>query len=147
MSHYDAVGAMHKHFGLPSTNDIDVPHLIDADVINFRLKFLREELAELQKAYKEEDLVEIADALVDIVVVAMGTAHLHNLPFDRIFEEVMETNMKKVRVIDQSQSKRGSGLDLAKPAGWKPPMIGRILAKFGWVKHAKEEKWETDKLL
>ncbi len=96
---FNQVGAFHRKFGLDyvGPNSIDTPRLIDEELIKFRLKFLREEVDELEQAYDDNDLIAVADALVDLVYVALGTAHFHMLPWNELFNEVHETNMKKAR--------------------------------------------------
>jgi predicted HAD superfamily Cof-like phosphohydrolase len=130
---FQVIGLMHNYFGLPVRDDLSAPHHISDDLANFRLHFIMEEAKELQKAYETKDLVEIADALVDIVVVALGTAHMHNLPFDHLFEEVFRSNMTKVRVNNASESKRGTAFDLKKAEGYKSPEIEKILKAYGYL--------------
>jgi hypothetical protein len=132
MSDFESIGKLYAHFDLPVTRDDSVPHLVDDNTANFRIRFLHEELHELEKGYVDCDLVEIADALVDIVVVALGTAHLHGLPWEELFAEVQRSNMEKRRAIRPEESKRGTQLDLVKPCGWTGPHIHRILCEHGW---------------
>jgi predicted HAD superfamily Cof-like phosphohydrolase len=76
----------------------------------------------------------MADALIDLVYVAMGTAHLLGLPWEALWNEVQIANMRKVRAAaDASDSKRGSAFDVVKPPGWQPPNIKRILENYGWT--------------
>ena len=105
---FNRVGAFHHKFGLDyvgpnsigslrGNSTMFTPRLIDKELIKFRLKFLREEVDELEQAYDDDDLIAVADALVDLVYVALGTAHFHMLPWNELFNEVHETNMKKAR--------------------------------------------------
>ena len=80
-----------------------------------RLRHLREELAELEQAVRLDDLPKQADALVDLVYIALGTARMMGLPFDEIWDAVHAANMQKVS--DPSVPKR-----VAKPAGWRDPI-------------------------
>lgn len=139
LSDFESVGKMYKHFNLPFTEDETVSHLLSDEDTNFRLKFLREELKELTTAYSNQDLIEIADALIDLEIVVLGTLHLHGMPQSELFQEVQRSNMEKVRVSSPEQSKRGSSLDLIKPKGWKPPAIGRILKGHGWGMYKADE--------
>lgn len=131
---FEAVGEFHSKFGLDSVNEHGPdPHTLPTQVEQFRLKFLREELAELETAMSEEDLPKIADALVDLVYVALGTAHLYGLPWNELFWAVQQANMAKERAkADGSNSTRGSSLDVVKPEGWQPPDIEAILRRHGW---------------
>ncbi len=129
MSDFRDVGEFHRKFGLTFT---EPPQLIEGELVQFRLKFLREELEELEEAYADEDLPRIADALVDLVYVALGTAHLHRLPWEDLWNAVQRANMLKERAQRASDSKRGSTYDVVKPKGWQPPDLAAVLAQHGW---------------
>ena len=141
MSNFDDVGVFHRKFGLPYSPPKDSiaddirkqPKWISKDVQKFRIEFLKEELEELECAYKKEELEEVADALIDIVYVAMGTAHMHNLPWDELWNEVQRSNLAKERATSAKDSKRASMFDVIKPKNWTPPRLGPILNVFGWV--------------
>lgn len=115
---FERVGAFHRKFGLLylGPNSFGAPHLIDEELIKFRLKFLREEIDELEQAYDNDDLVAIADALVDLVYVALGTAHFHLLPWSELFAEVHGTNMKKIRASISHEFVQGAGEDVGQDA-------------------------------
>lgn len=131
---FEQVGEFHEKFGFPvAGKDGNHPHLLIEgetynDVAEFRRKFLKEEFDEFIKAQDENDIVGIADALVDLVYVALGTAHYYGLPFDELFDEVQRSNMDKVRVQSADESKRGTVWDVRKPVGWRPPDLGTIVA-------------------
>lgn len=131
MSNFLDVGTFHRKFDLPHAHD-GKPRLISVEEREFRLKFLFEEFEELVKAYEAEDLPAIADALIDLVYVALGTAHYHQLPWERLFAEVQRANLSKERAVHVGQSKRGSTLDVVKPEGWRPPNILEVLMAAGW---------------
>jgi predicted HAD superfamily Cof-like phosphohydrolase len=129
----------HEKFGLVYEGP---PRLLPPDLFKFRSKFLGEELQEFIDATQEEmDLAKAFDALVDITYVAIGTAYLMGLPFERGWELVQAANMRKVRAaIDGSDSKRGSGYDVVKPGGWAPPDLRPLLfAHGGQVEYTREE--------
>lgn len=131
MYYFDDVGAFHKKFELPYYGDGVKPSLLEYDVHQFRLRFMHEELLEYCQAYAAGDLAKTADALCDLVYVALGTAHLMRLPLDECWAEVQKANMTKVRAVsaDDPLSKRNHRLDVVKPNGWKPPDIEGILEK------------------
>jgi predicted HAD superfamily Cof-like phosphohydrolase len=83
----------------------------------------------MTRAVGHRDPVEIADATVDLVYVALGMAHVCNLPWYEIFDEVHKSNMLKERATHPSQSKRGSTLDIIKPVFWQPPDLKSIVEK------------------
>lgn len=127
---YDLVGEFHQKFGLPTAGvEHADPGLPGNDTFLFRYRFLQEELHELLRAYHEQDLVGMADALADLVYVALGTAHFCRFPFDEVFTEVHRANMQKERANGRSdgRSKRGHALDVVKPEGWRPPDVSGVL--------------------
>ena len=129
-SNFEDVGDFHEKFGLPNTMDGlgDTELSVSDELMAFRLKFMHEELEEFTKALETMDHPEMFDALLDLVYVAMGTAHLLGYPWQTGWNAVQTANMKKVRALpDGSNSKRGSGFDVVKPAGWKAPDIGLVL--------------------
>lgn len=104
----------------------------DQALMGFREKFLAEELDEFREGLEEHDMAKVADALVDLVYVAMGTAYLLGLPWQHLWNAVQRANMEKVRATSASQSKRDSASDVIKPEGWQPPNIAGILHTHGW---------------
>ena len=92
----------------------------------YRAGFLCEEVAEYLESVIRDDLPGIADALVDVNYVALGTAHFYGLPYDELFDEVQRANMDKVR---GATGARGHALDVRKPEGWRPPDIEGILTR------------------
>jgi len=128
ISDFNAVGLFNLKFGLPIAGT-SAPKVLDDETFLYRFQHLHEELHELVKAQRGRDLAGIADALADLVYVALGTAHFYGIPFDAVFAEVQRANITKARATSagDSRSKRGSALDVVKPAGWQPPDIEGIL--------------------
>lgn len=131
MSLYSDVCQFHRKFGLDCPGDGEVSQLLDQDTQAFREKFLDEELSEFAQAWAARDLPAAADALVDLVYVALGTAALMRLPFDEIWAEVQRANMAKQRSSgdDDPLSVRRSRLDVVKPPGWTPPDVAGVLLR------------------
>lgn len=128
MSYFSDVLAMHQKFGFPRTGDGEGgPRLLPDDLQDLAFKHLDEEVEEFKAACRRGDLPEVADALVDIVVVALGRAAMMRLDFDAHWAEVYRALQQKVRVKDESESKRGHALDLRKPEGWEPPNHVHVL--------------------
>ncbi len=127
------VQAFQEKFGIPMN---DRPGFIDQEFIKFRLLFLCEELRETTQAAQDNDLEGIADGLVDLVYVAMGTAAIMGLPWDALWDEVQRANMAKMKAMSsEDQGHREAWqYDVVKPEGWTPPRIKEILEK------AKEDK-------
>lgn len=126
LSDTEAVNAFHLKFGVPMS---DIPELPSPEVYDFRHKFLQEELNEFREGYEEKNLHKMADALIDLVYVAQGTALMMGLPWSALWGEVQRANMSKVRATHADQSKRKSTLDVVKPAGWKAPDFTGILGE------------------
>ena len=92
-----------------------------------RISFLLEEVSELTTASDAQDLAGIADALVDIVYVAKGTAVMLGLPWAQLWNEVHRANMEKEGGATTRHRK-----DLVKPPGWRPPDLTEILYLNGY---------------
>ncbi len=130
----------HERFGLTYKGK---PRALPDEMQELRNKLAREELDEYLlavdrcanaiKSYQDlfgtdrddmiaENLEDMLDALVDLVYVALGTAvACHGFDFRTAWRRVHDANMRKVRANNAGDSKRGSALDVIKPAGWKPP--------------------------
>lgn len=116
------------------------PRLLPGDMAEFRRKFLDEELVEYKTANDEAveamnegddpatNLEDMLDALVDLVYVAVGTAHLHGFNFREAWRRVHEANMKKVRATSAAQSTRNYAGDVVKPPGWTAPTHADLVA-------------------
>ncbi len=61
-----------------------------------RLNLIKEELDELKDAMDNKDLVEVADALTDILYVTYGAGHAFGINLDKCFDEVQNSNMSKI---------------------------------------------------
>jgi predicted HAD superfamily Cof-like phosphohydrolase len=134
VAEFEDVGAFHVRFGLDNLleNDPGEREWDDA-LVDFRARFMQEELNEFMDATMSKDHAGMADALVDLVYVAMGTAHLMGYPWQQLWDEVQRANIAKVRAQkDGSDSVRGSSFDVVKPPGWQPPDIEKILKRNGF---------------
>jgi predicted HAD superfamily Cof-like phosphohydrolase len=63
---------------------------------NLRYNLIKEELEELKEAINKKDLIEVADALTDILYVTYGAGHAFGINLDDCFEEVQQSNMSKL---------------------------------------------------
>tara|TARA_R110000868_G_scaffold356493_1_gene617979 strand:+ start:39 stop:443 length:405 start_codon:yes stop_codon:yes gene_type:complete len=124
-TNYQDIINFHNKFGLKYDGK---PMLLDKNTTDFRIKFIQEELNELIESSNNNDIVGMADALVDIVYVAMGTAYMMGLPWQELWSEVQRSNMEKVRALNSSESKRNTSLDVVKPKGWTPPNLELIIS-------------------
>ena len=74
------------------------PTLPDNNLAYLRLDLIQEEVDELQVALERKDIVEIADALTDILYVTYGAGHAFGIPLNECFEEVHRSNMSKLGI-------------------------------------------------
>jgi len=140
MTNFNDVGDFHEKFGLPfveSNNTINLPGDTGAEkndaLMQFRIKFMEEELTEFIQGYEFKDIAQMADALVDLSYVVLGTAHMLGLPWQELWDDVQRANMTKERAAsDGSNSKRGSSFDVVKPEGWVGPETHEILRANGF---------------
>lgn len=124
---FDDVGVFHAKFNLPVTGVV-VCGLPTPEVLEYRTKFLQEELQEFIDAGANNDLAGMLDALVDLAWVAMGTAHYLGAPFNEAWAEVRRANMAKVLKTEADPThKRGVVERIFKPAWWVPPRIAEII--------------------
>tara|TARA_B100001113_G_C20722854_1_gene454464 strand:+ start:179 stop:550 length:372 start_codon:yes stop_codon:yes gene_type:complete len=70
--------------------------LSDEKTNKLRIELIKEELEELTEAIKQNDLLEVADALTDILYVTYGAGHAFGIDLDKCFDEVQNSNMSKL---------------------------------------------------
>jgi len=93
MSNFNKVGTFMKTFG----QEVKTKPSFSTDKINkLRIDLIKEELDELQEAMKNNDLLEVADALTDILYVTYGAGHAFGIDLDKCFNEVQDSNMSKL---------------------------------------------------
>ena len=93
MSNFSKVGTFMKTFG----QEVKREPSFSTDKINkLRIDLIREELDELTDAMNKKDLLEVADALTDILYVTYGAGHAFGIDLDKCFEEVQNSNMSKI---------------------------------------------------
>ena len=68
----------------------------DEKTNQLRLDLITEELEELKNAMDNKDLLEVADALTDILYVTYGAGHAFGINLDKCFDEVQNSNMSKL---------------------------------------------------
>ena len=93
MTNFEKVGIFMKTFG----QEVKIKAELSNNKINeLRISLINEELEELKKAIKDNDILEVADALTDILYVAYGAGHAFGIDLDKCFNEVQESNMSKL---------------------------------------------------
>jgi predicted HAD superfamily Cof-like phosphohydrolase len=101
------------------------PTLPDVDLAELRLDLIQEEVDELATAFINQDIVEIADALTDILYVTYGAGHAFGIDLDTCFTEVHRSNMSKLG-IDGKPIYRHDGKVL-KGRNYSPPQLAKII--------------------
>jgi len=93
MTNFEKVGLFMKTFG----QEVKIKAELSNNKINeLRISLINEELEELKKAIKDNDVLEVADALTDILYVAYGAGHSFGINLDKCFNEVQRSNMSKL---------------------------------------------------
>jgi len=93
MSNFGKVGIFMKTFGQEVK---DKPSFSSEKINKLRIDLIKEELEELTDAMKNKDLLEVADALTDILYVTYGAGHAFGIDLDKCFDEVQNSNMSKL---------------------------------------------------
>ena len=93
MTNFEKVGLFMKTFG----QEVKTSAGLSNDKINtLRISLINEELEELKTAISNNDILEVADALTDILYVTYGAGHSFGINLDKCFNEVQQSNMSKL---------------------------------------------------
>ena len=93
MSNYQKVKKFMQTFGQEVKN---TPAFPNEKITKLRISLIEEELSELKVAIEDRNMVEVADALTDILYVTYGAGHAFGINLDKCFEEVQNSNMSKL---------------------------------------------------
>ena len=120
-----AVTVFHKAFGLGVNNTPTTD--IDESTMNLRFSLMDEENKEYLEAIKNNDIIEVADALGDMLYILCGTIITHGMQhvIDQVFEEIQSSNMSKLGS-DGKPIYREDGKVLKGPNYFRPD-IAKIL--------------------
>ena len=111
------IAMMHEKYGVhPVVAKMDADTL--KKFLEFRVRFLEEELTELKTATNADDVV---DALIDLCVVAIGTLDGFGVDSHKAWDAVLVANMNKEVGVKESRPNPLGLPDLIKPAGWVAP--------------------------
>jgi len=80
-------------FGQEVRNKAEFPN---EKIVKLRYELIKEELEELNQAFNDKDIKEVADALTDILYVTYGAGHAFGIDLDKCFNEVQKSNMSKL---------------------------------------------------
>ena len=116
MTNFEKVGKFMKTFG----QEVKSNSSLSSDKINnLRISLIEEELDELKNAINQKNLLEVADALTDLLYVTYGAGHAFGINLDKCFDEVQKSNMSKLgkdgKPIYNEDGKVMKGPDYFKP--------------------------------
>ena len=118
MSNFNKVKTFMEIFG----QEVKTKPSFSTDKINsLRYDLIKEELEELKVAMENKDLLEVADALTDILYVTYGAGHSFGIDLDKCFEEVQKSNMSKLGE-DNKPIYNDSGKVMKGPKYFKPDL-------------------------
>ena len=95
MSNFDDVKDFMEIYGQEVKTKSSFPN---EKIIQLRYDLIKEELDELSLAIKEKDIVEVADALTDLLYVVYGAGHAFGIDLDKCFAEVQRSNLSKLAI-------------------------------------------------
>jgi len=101
------------------------PTLPNFDLAALRLDLIQEEVDELREGLANQDIVEIADALTDILYVVYGAGHAFGIDLDKCYAEVHRSNMTKLDE-DGKPLFREDG-KVMKSSSYEPPNLSKII--------------------
>ena len=123
MTNFEKVGLFMSTFG----QEVKKKSELSSEKINsLRLSLIQEELEELTKAIQDNDIVEVADALTDILYVTYGAGHAFGINLDKCFDEVQRSNMSKLGK-DNKPIYNESGKVMKGPDYFKPDLSKFLL--------------------
>ena len=93
LSNFESVGVFMHTFNQEVKHEAEFP---SKDVCKLRVDLIAEELKELKEAIRDKDIVEVADALTDLLYVVYGAGHAFGIDLDACFSEVHRSNMSKL---------------------------------------------------
>ncbi len=116
MTNFESVRKFMETFGQEIKEKASFPN---EKITTLRYDLIKEELDELKMAIKDNNIVEVADALTDILYVTYGAGHAFGINLDKCFMEVQNSNMSKLgkdgKPIYNETGKVMKGPDFFKP--------------------------------
>ena len=116
------INDMHAKFGVHDwmEKNKDNPELLK-QFLEFRIRFLEEELNETKQATIDINREEIVDGLIDLCVVAIGTLDAFGVDAYKAWDTIHKANMSKEPGVKESRPNPLGLPDLIKPEGWEGP--------------------------
>ena len=118
MTNFESVKKFMQTFGQEVSTKASFPN---DKITSLRLSLIKEELLELTEAVEKKDIIEVADALTDILYVTYGAGHAFGINLDKCFEEVQNSNMSKLGE-DAKPIRNEAGKVMKGPNYYKPDL-------------------------
>lgn len=122
LTNQDMVREFHETFDVPMAEN---PSLPSPEVAKLRMDLIAEEFRELQAGFASGDIVEIADALTDLLYVTYGAGLVCGIDLDACFSEVHRSNQAKAG--PNGEVRRREDGKILKPEGWTAPNLAAVL--------------------
>lgn len=113
---WEAVKLFHEKFNHPVANQ---PRGMELERAKKRYNWMLEEINEFIEAVEENDIVEEADAMIDVIYFALGTLVEMGIKPDELFEIVQQANMSKLW--EDGKPHYNSEGKTIKPVSWEDP--------------------------
>lgn len=117
----DDVREFHEKFGVLINDDVKHFGHVPPHTRKLRVDLLIEECTEYLQAECDHDIVQIADALADMVYIICGTALSYGIPLHMVWDTIHASNMRKIGGPTREDGK------ILKPEGWNPPDVKGVL--------------------
>ena len=122
MTNFEMVKKFMKIFGQKVKEKAEFP---EKEISSLRYELIKEELEELKEAINKKDLIEVADALTDILYVTYGAGHSFGINLDKCFNEVQNSNMSKLD--ENKQPIYNDSGKVMKGPNYFPPNLKKII--------------------
>ena len=122
MSNFNKVKTFMNTYGQEIRNKASFP---DKKIVQLRIDLIQEELNELKEAISSNDIIEVADALTDILYVTYGAGHSFGINLDKCFDEVQDSNMSKLD--ENKQPIYSENGKVMKGPNYYPPNLKKII--------------------
>ena len=122
MSNFNKVKKFMNTYGQEIRDNASFP---DKKIVQLRIDLIQEELNELKDAINNNDIIEVADALTDILYVTYGAGHSFGINLDKCFDEVQDSNMSKLD--ENKQPIYNDSGKVMKGPNYFPPNLKKII--------------------
>ena len=122
MSNFNKVKTFMNTYGQEIKDNASFP---DKKIVQLRIDLIQEELNELKDAINNNDIIEVADALTDILYVTYGAGHSVGINLDKCFNEVQDSNMSKLD--ENKQPIYNDSGKVMKGPNYFPPNLKKII--------------------